>query len=513
VPVNAIVPFPKFIFFLIVLFSLHPQLSAGEVYFVAPDGNDMNPGTLEQPFATIVKAHSLVAAGDTIFVRGGVFSLAARINLNKSGKADTLIHLFAYPGERPILDFSQMLEGSSNQGIRLQGWYWHIRGLDIKGAGDNGMQINNGSYNIIEFCAFYENRDTGLQLDQGASYNQIINCDSYNNADSNHGNADGFAPKLNVGTGNYFYGCRAWNNSDDGFDGYMRGADNVETTLENCWIFKNGYLANESASNGNGNGIKMGGGDNGNADSLRHNITLINCLTFDNRVKGFDQNNNRGSMTLLNCTGYRNGTNYQISGAIKSGSLVTVTNSLALGPMGGLANHVVQTTNSWMPPFSVTSADFVSIDTTGVRGPRNSDGSLPDIPFMRLAQGSPLIDAGTNVGLPFKGIAPDLGCFESDYTTSIIQKHALPTAFSLYQNYPNPFNPRTTIRFDIASSAFTSLTVHDMLGREVATLVNQILEPGMYEIGWDASELASGVYMCRLVSGGSAQTQRMILMK
>src|SRR3989304_7467160 len=139
--------------------------------------------------------------------------------------------MFAYAGERPVLDFSGMSVADGNRGVRLRGWYWHIKGLDIKGAGDNGMLIDPGSYNIIEFCSFYENRDTGLQLANGAAYNKIINCDSYNNTDPGHGNADGFAPKLTVGTGNYFYGCRAWQNSDDGSDGYLRDVNNVETIL------------------------------------------------------------------------------------------------------------------------------------------------------------------------------------------------------------------------------------------------------------------------------------------
>jgi hypothetical protein len=130
-------------------------------------------------------------------------------------------------------------------------------------------------------------------------------------------------------------------------------------------------------------------------------------------VKGFDQNNNRGSMTLYNCTAYRNGINYQVSSRIRSTSVLTVKNSVALGNYGSLASFAIQATNSWMPPFVVTNDDFTGIDTTGVRGPRHADGSLPDVPFMHLAAGSDLLDAGTYVGLPYNGGAPDLGCFET----------------------------------------------------------------------------------------------------
>jgi hypothetical protein len=498
--------------YLAVVFLIQIQAQATQ-YFVAPTGNDLNTGTMDSPFATIAKAHSVMVAGDTAYVRGGVYALAATIQLSKSGNSTDRLFLLAYPGERPVLDFSQMAVGSSNRGIRLQGWYWTIRGLDIKGAGDNGMQIDNGAYNVIEHCAFYENRDTGLQLSNGAANNEIINCDSYNNADPAHGNADGFAPKLDIGTGNYFYGCRAWNNSDDGFDGYLRPADNVSTVMENCWIFSNGYLANGTASSGNGSGFKMGGGDDGNADSLRHNVTLINCLAFDNRAAGFHQNNNRGSMTLLNCTGYRNGTNFSIPGPLKSGSVATITNGLVLGSAGSLAAHVVQTTNSWMPQFTVTSGDFLSIDTTGMRGPRKPDGSLPDVTFMHLAEGSPLINAGTDVGLPFNGSAPDLGCFESDFPVSVSAPVSLPHTFTLRQNYPNPFNPTTQIAFALFESAPTMLTIYDLLGREVATLVNREMSPGWYEFTWDGSGAASGTYVYRLVSGTNVQFHTMTLLK
>ena len=362
-----------------------------------------------------------------------------------------------------------MTISSTNRAVTLSGSYWHIKGIDIKGAGDNGMNIS-GSYNIIEFCSFYENHDTGLQLGGGASNNQIINCDSYFNSDPAQGNADGFAPKLNVGSNNYFYGCRAWQNSDDGWDGYLRPSNDVSTILENCWCFSNGYLSDGSPSSGNGNGYKMGGSDN---KDLMHNFTLKNCVAFDNRVKGFDQNNNKGSMILYNCSGYRNGTNYSITTALDSSKTAILINNLALGTYGSLAGFVNQQTNSWMSPFNVTNDDFVSIDTLGVRGPRNADGSLPDLEFMHLASGSDLIDAGVTVGLPYNDAAPDLGAFETDgIPSSVEDENVVVNQFYLQQNYPNPFNPSTKISWQSSVSTHQSLKIFDVLGNEVAVLVD-----------------------------------------
>jgi len=208
-------------------------------YYIATDGNSSNTGkSISSPFKDIAQAIVLVNAGDSIFIRSGIYTYNTRININKSGTSDKRICIIAYPPDikqlyptdgRPVFDFSAMAAGSSNQGFALSGSnYLHIKGLKIKGAGDNGMLLKTSNNNIIEFCDFYKNRDSGLQLSTGSSNNLVLNCDSYMNADmgvgttSNGGNADGFAVKMDVGSGNSFKGCRSWFNSDDGWDGYIR---------------------------------------------------------------------------------------------------------------------------------------------------------------------------------------------------------------------------------------------------------------------------------------------------
>ncbi len=89
----------------------------------------------------------------------------------------------------------------------------------------------------------------------------------------------------------------------------------------------------------------------------------------------------------------------------------------------------------------------------------------------------------------------------------------VPKNFILSQNYPNPFNPTTKFKIDIAKSSFTKVIVYDVLGREVATLVNQQLQPGTYEVNWDASNYPSGVYFYRLTTQSYSATQKMILLK
>ena len=358
----------------------------------------------------ILDAIAAAIPGDNIYIRGGDYTFDTTIEINTNGSTGNMISLLAYPKDntRPKLDFSSMSENSSNKGVEVNSSYWHIKGIDIYNAGDNGMQVK-GSNNTIEFCTFSQCSDTGLQLDNGASKNTILNCDSYFNADSSLENADGFACKLNVGTGNSFVGCRAWQNLDDGWDGYLRDADNVTTTYENCWSIKNGYLKDGTLSGGDGNGFKTGGSD---SKDLKHNAIYKRCIAVGNFADGFDHNSNRGEVTLYNCSAYDNGRNYSFSNTNPLEKL-TIKNSNVLGDLGSVnATALAVTNNSWMDGLETTYEDFESIDYSELTGSRKADGSLPDVGFFHLVSGSDLIDKGVDVGLPFNGSAPDLGAFE-----------------------------------------------------------------------------------------------------
>ena len=97
--------------------------------------------------------------------------------------------------------------------------------------------------------------------------------------------------------------------------------------------------------------------------------------------------------------------------------------------------------------------------------------------------------------------------------TDVRQEANIPTGFALDQNYPNPFNPSTMISFSLPHSAYASLKVFDMLGREVATLVNGFTAAGSHEVQFNATNLASGVYLYKLTSGDFTQTMKMMLVK
>jgi hypothetical protein len=103
-----------------------------------------------------------------------------------------------------------------------------------------------------------------------------------------------------------------------------------------------------------------------------------------------------------------------------------------------------------------------------------------------------------------------------------IEEEAIPTSYVLYQNYPNPFNPSTKIKFDLQKSNFTLsgakglnvlLIIYDIIGQEIATLVNEQLKPGSYEVEWNASNFPSGVYYYKLTAGDFNESKKMVLVK
>jgi len=97
--------------------------------------------------------------------------------------------------------------------------------------------------------------------------------------------------------------------------------------------------------------------------------------------------------------------------------------------------------------------------------------------------------------------------------TSVKNQNETPGMYELKQNYPNPFNPATTISFSITSSAFTTLKVYDMIGNEVATLVNKEKQAGNYEVRFNAANLSSGVYLYRLQAKDFTELKKMILLR
>ncbi|OXM59773.1 right-handed parallel beta-helix repeat-containing protein [Amycolatopsis vastitatis] len=412
--------------------------AAGKIYYVSPAGSDSAAGTQAAPWASVAHAQAVVQAGDTVYLRGGTYSYSRAnkscssgtdrvdaITLNKSGSSGNPIRYWAYPGETPVFDFSRVSDNCRIKGFDVTGNYIHLKGLEVKGVPQNnnlnheswGIWIS-GSNNTFELLNLHNNMGPGLFIQDGGG-NLVVNSDSHDNYDPRTSNgagesADGFGAHISANhPGNVFRGCRAWWNSDDGFD-LINAFSSV--TIENSWAWRNGYLPQTTTPSGNGNGFKMGGyGGKYVSNGVKH--TVRNSVAFNNKAAGFYANHHTLANDYFNNTSYANNPDYNMLGITSSGGatgLGNLRNNVAY--KGSLTSNMSGTSasyNSWNVGVTLSDAQFQSVSTAGWDARRQADGSLPVLPNLRLAAGSSLIDKGTNVGLPYTGKAPDLGAFES----------------------------------------------------------------------------------------------------
>jgi len=413
---------------------------------VAPNGSDSAPGTVDQP-TTFTSALTRVGAGHTIFMRAGSYEYDVQITVarDNSGTSGNPKRVAPYLSEHPILDFSSQPYGtdSNPRGLQINGSYWSVLGLEVLGSADNGIYVA-GNNNVIENCVTHGNRDTGLQIGRASSSdtdqslwpanNLILNCESYDNYDEPPGggeNADGFAAKLTVGTGNVFRGCVSHNNIDDGWDLYTKTDTGPigPVTIDQCFAYSNGTLTDGTTNDsGDRNGFKLGGDD----IAVAHVVTR--SVAFKNGHNGFTWNSNPGAIRLSNDLAFDNvegnfkfGDNSTMTSAVFTNnvSFWTVTaNSQSDKAMG----NDTAGTNAWWDnnddtstvagtSIAVTAADFAS-SLGSAKVTRAADGTPSFTPFA-LASGSDLINAGKvpSGTLPFdasyyKG-NPDLGAVES----------------------------------------------------------------------------------------------------
>ncbi|MBX7552171.1 right-handed parallel beta-helix repeat-containing protein [Streptomyces sp. tea 10] len=276
---------------------------AATVLYVSPSGTDSAAGTQSAP-TTLTSAMGRIAAGGTIYLRGGTYSYSSTVTIpaGSNGTSGARTTLSAYPGETPVLNFSGQSASSSNRGIQLNANYWHLYGLTVEHAGDNGIYVG-GSNNVMERVVTAYNRDTGLQLgrigsgtpsSQWPSNNLVVSSESHDNMDSTGENADGFASKLTTGTGNVFRYDVSHNNIDDGRDLYAKNDTGAigPVTIEYSLSYGNGTLTDGTTNpNGDRNGYKLGGG-------IAVDHVVRHDIAYRNGHHGFTYNGNPGTMAI-----------------------------------------------------------------------------------------------------------------------------------------------------------------------------------------------------------------------
>lgn len=398
-------------------------------YIISPTGNDVTGnGSFDRPWFTLSRAWQNVNTGDTIYVRGGTYHYpSAQILTGKNGTAQSLITVKSLPNESPVMTITDNFVWPSwpSGFITFTGSYLAWEGLEITGVNSpsglayKGIISYFGSNNILRRIHSHHNGHGGLSYSSPGLL--IENCDFHHNYNlgGNYGDADGFECGY-VDPGQIsttIRGSRFWANSDDGLDLWSNAS---EVTIENCWAWDNGYREDGETAGGDGNGFKLGRlTEDGTGFENQHLRTVRNNLAFDNRTSGINCNLATCIIHLYNNTVYNHDVGYWLFNYVTTSANI-VRNNISFGntyngphtASSVVSNNTFLLNGSDNPNISVSASDFISLIPNGVDAPRRPDGSLPYIDFLRLAEGSALIDAGMNVGLPYYGSAPDIGAFE-----------------------------------------------------------------------------------------------------
>lgn len=414
-----------------------------KVIYVAPQGDDAAAGTIDAPLATLPAAYRLTEGGDTVCFRGGTYNVtdsqvmkikgvyAFVFALEKAGTAEHRTCYMGYPGERPVFDFSAlMLDGKHRfAAFYLGADYVHLRNFDIVGVPvrikghtqSECVSARRGSHCIVEDIAMHDGMAIGYYQKRG-SHNLVVDCDAYNNYDDYSegpygGNVDGFGCHVfdTFEVGNVFRRCRAWRNSDDGFD-LISCAAPVE--IDHCMAFYNGYCPSSNpadtvnfVSAGDGNGFKAGGWGMNKRKTKCPDVCpshyIHHSLAYRNKAHGFYANHHLAGNTWENNTSCGNRSNYNMlnrKNTIEAIDVPGYDHSLANNVSwtftdASLGGHLINidpdritlTNNSFAPSVSsveVTAEMFVSTSVSLLFTRRLPDGRLPSIDFLRGKAGT-----------------------------------------------------------------------------------------------------------------------------
>lgn len=404
------------------------------VFFISPSGNDSKGhGTLKDPWFTLTKAWENISPGDTIFMMGGTYRYSETTYLGKkSGTSESHITICNYRDEHPVINYDHIVFTEGCVGLKLENVsYLDIRGIRIcyinQPSAGTIAQYGVLLWSNVSNCKFEQVEcdhigGWGFTIGDFCYDDLFLNCDSHHNADpyssDKYGWSDGFETGSVSSDRITFEGCRAWWNSDDGWD--LRRA-NGHYTIKNCWSFCNGFVPGTFVKAGNGTAFKLGGKS---APATRDTLRFVYGSLAYRCSSGFDPQPDSPDLTFstvfLNCTAYMiEGRGFSVQWYKEEDILKNCIQYKCGGgvwvPNGTYTRH---NNNSWDSDVKVTDSDFLSLDPAGLYNIRKPDGGLPEIDFLHLAPGSDLVDAGAIAGLPYKGKNPDLGAFESRYSSS-----------------------------------------------------------------------------------------------
>ena len=467
----------------------------GETYYVSSTGNDLNNGNVNSPWHTIAAAWVNSGGGDTVLVREGTYTESQiwfHPNSQGPGIKNQFWTLMAHPGEkvqfvncRFIIDAGyvriQGLEFSGTSFLQAVSWagiHEYIEILDNEFSGVPGVAIyfnaNNGlvqGNNIHPQWAVH-----GIYVMHGD--NNVIRCNNIRGVEK-YGihiydeNKYGYAARItNLLVENNIVSASQ-----------SRSGQSIDFSIEiDSVVVRNNVVINNFED---GITIRYYG-------HVR-NVDIFNNVLYGNRADGLRISaEDVDRISVINNIFSSNGLHMDVTSNLND---LTISHNLywhAESQGTGTADdHAVYGNPVFL---NENNADF------------------------HLMAGSPAIDVGLDVGLPYNGSAPDLGAFESGFLNLNESTGNRPDQFNLQQNYPNPFNNSTKIYYSLSNKSDVELSLFDISGHHIRTLVKANQIAGLKSVTWDGKDeknnfVSSGIYFYMLQTGNFSSTKKMLIIR
>ena len=492
-------------------------------YYVSENGNNSNNGlTPATAFETLQYAADMISAGDSVLVLEGNY---VGFDLRTDGNQNSPI-VFKAIENSVVIDQRNSV---TPDGINIENTSWIvIDGFEVKDQPRAGIRAAVSDFITIRNNYCHNNQRWGIFT--GFTDDLTVENNTCSYSVEEHGIYVSNSSDRPIIKDNHSFnnnGCGIHMNGDIsmGGDGIISNA-----VVEGNILHDNGY----------------GGGSAINMDGVQ-NSEIFNNLVYNNHATGIAMYQIDGGDASKNNKVYNNTI---IQPADGRWCIISVDGSTG----NTIYNNILINHQSFKGSIAIDAASadgFISDYNILVNRLSNDDGNSnmtlsqwqslgydlhsiiadPEEQIFvdhtngdfHLLQNAQAVDAGTNLVLPTvfedldntprpQGSGFDIGCYEFTNATTVEEEN-IPESFQLFQNYPNPFNPTTTLSFVIGYSSFVSLKVYDVLGNEIATLVDEEKTAGKYEVSFNSTELPSGVYIYQLNSGNYIQTRKMVILK
>jgi predicted outer membrane repeat protein len=484
-------------------------------------------------YATIQDAILHAYQGDTVLVSTGTRTE----NTNFWGRRVLLTSQFTLSGDTSHIGLTVLNGGGSlaNKSVvsivEAEDSMSVLRGFTItngyaSGSHGGGVTIANGSRPRIEDCRIVGNTGTsgtmsGIGISCTGSAPRISRCVIQNNTAPVNGNYDHLGGGVYIASSSspLFVSCSI-NQNAIAASVYYRNCGGGVYCSSSTPVFHNCFISENTADQGGG--IYLSGSST---------AQIVNCLVLQNQVRTLG-----GGLYSTSSTPTSVNNTFSMNVAASGGGAIYSVNST-----NTIANTICWRDTTTSHQEIGVSGGSTTITYSDIQGGWTGTGNIDANPLFetgtsfRLWSNSPCVDAGNpdpayndpaDPARPDSALFPARGGLRSDMgayggsgavgPTKVGDRNTLgepPLTFRLEQNYPNPFNSATTLVYQLPLVSDVRLVVYDLLGREVAVLVNEKKAPGTYEARFNAGRLATGVYFYRLIAGTFVETIRMMLIR